>query len=97
VVILPKLYSGGSNLKTAEAIVSGRPIVATRLAFEGFEACTDLNDITITDDPSEFWESVDRYLSSGHTTAHRSPESVQDLLWENSLRPMVAAVSSAFG
>ena len=35
VVILPKTRGGGSNLKTAEALLSGRPTVATPKAFPG--------------------------------------------------------------
>lgn len=89
VVILPKMYSGGSNLKTAEAIISGRPIVATRLAFEGFEQWIGLPGVAIADDPDEFWRLVDGYLMNGHVEQSRPQESVEGLLWKNCLRPMI--------
>jgi len=94
VIILPKLYSGGSNLKTAEAVVSGRPVVATRLAFEGFEGVVDLPNVVIADEPNEFWSLVSHYMSADRIPVSRSAESVQSLLWQNCLRPMIEAVSS---
>jgi len=95
VVILPKLYSGGSNLKTAEALVSGRPIVATRLAFEGFEPWIDLPNIAIADDPDEFWTLADHYLSRDKVEPFRPPNAVEGLLWKNGLQPMIHAAESA--
>lgn len=94
VVILPKMYSGGSNLKTAEALVSGRPIVATRLAFEGFEPWVDLPDIAIADDPDEFWKLVDRYLSADTIKVSRPLDAIDGLKWENCLKPMVRAAEA---
>ena len=95
VVILPKMYSGGSNLKTAEAIVSGRPIVATKLAFEGFEQWIDLHGVAIADDPDEFWRLVDSYLMNEHVEQPRLQETVEGLLWKNCLKPMIRAAESA--
>lgn len=90
-VILPKAYSGGSNLKTAEALASGRPVVATRRAFEGFEAFMDLPGVTITDDPDLFWRAVDDHLASPVGGATRTPGQMSGLLWEECLKPMVRA------
>lgn len=95
VIILPKMYSGGSNLKTAEAIVSGRPIVATRLAFEGFEQWIGLLGVAIADDPDEFWRLVDSYLMNEHVEQSRLQETVEGLLWKNCLMPMIRAAESA--
>jgi glycosyltransferase involved in cell wall biosynthesis len=95
VVILPKMYSGGSNLKTAEAIFSGRPIVATKLAFEGFEQWIGLPGVAIADDPDEFWSLVDSYLMNEHVEQPRLQETVEGLLWKNCLKPMIRAVESA--
>lgn len=95
VVILPKMYSGGSNLKTAEAIVSGRPIVATKLAFEGFEQWIGLPGVAIADDPDEFWSLVDSYLVNEHLEQPRLQETIEGLLWKNCLKPMIRAAESA--
>jgi hypothetical protein len=37
VILLPIAYGGGTNLKTAEALVAGRPIVASIESFRGYE------------------------------------------------------------
>ncbi len=90
-VILPKMYSGGSNLKTAEALVSGRPLVATRLAFEGFESFTDLPGIYIEDEPDAFWAAVNDRFADRSAAPVRSPEMMSGLLWRECLMPMVRA------
>ena len=90
-VILPKTLSGGSNLKTAEALASGRPIVTTNLAFEGFEAFRGLPGVMIADEPHAFWGAVDNLLSADTPATRRSPEMMSGLLWCECLRPMVRA------
>lgn len=92
VVILPKLYSGGSNLKTAEALVSGRSVVATRRAFEGFEAFTDLPGVIIEDDADAFWNAVNDLLANNMLPSLRTPDALRGLLWQECLKPMVRAV-----
>jgi glycosyltransferase involved in cell wall biosynthesis len=90
-VILPKMYSGGSNLKTAEALASGRPVVATRRAFEGFESFIDLPDIFIEDDPNSFWSAVNDRFADRSSAPVRSSEMMSGLLWHECLTPMVRA------
>jgi glycosyltransferase involved in cell wall biosynthesis len=90
-VILPKLYSGGSNLKTAEALVSGRPLIATRRAFEGFESFADLPGIYIEDEPDAFWTAVNDRFADRSAAPVRSPEMMSGLLWRECLTPMVRA------
>lgn len=96
-VILPKMYSGGSNLKTAEALVSGRPLVATRLAFEGFESFTDLPGIYIEDEPDAFWAAVNDRFADRSAAPVRSPEMMSGLLWRECLMPMVRAAEDLVG
>ena len=91
VVVLPKTLGGGSNLKTAEALASGRPVVATGLAFQGFEQFADLPGVRIADDPDQFWAEVDALLSDAAVPPLRSPDSMAGLLWRECLRPMVSA------
>lgn len=54
VICLPIPYGGGSNLKTAEALVSGRPVVGTSVAFRGFEKYKDADYVRVVDMESEF-------------------------------------------
>ncbi len=93
VIILPKTRGGGSNLKTAEALVSGRPIVATRRAFEGFEPYLDCAGVTVEDDPAAFWRRVADLLAAdtgeAPTAPVRPPESVRALFWDACLDPMI--------
>jgi serine/threonine protein kinase len=46
---LSNLYEPGTNLKTAEALVSGRPIVGSRIAFRGYEMFMNSENVTVTD------------------------------------------------
>jgi hypothetical protein len=91
VIILPKTRGGGSNLKTAEALVSTRPIVATSRAFEGFEGHAHLPGVHIEDDPQAFWRRVaDMLAQPGDDVAeNRSAEMTSDLLWGPCLREMI--------
>jgi glycosyltransferase involved in cell wall biosynthesis len=94
VVILPKTLSGGSNLKTAEALASGRPVVATSRAFEGFESFQELPGVTIADDADLFWRAVDGFLSGDIPNILRPPEAMRGLLWKDCLEPMVRATEA---
>ena len=53
-IILPITQGGGSNIKTAEAIFSGKPIVGTSKSFRGYERYLALPHVYSTDDPAEF-------------------------------------------
>ncbi len=97
VIVLPKTRGAGSNLKTAEALVAGRPVVATRRAFEGFEAYLDLPGVTVEDDPAAFWRRIEDLLDDAAAPAPtplRSPESIRSLLWEACLAPMIACAEA---
>lgn len=54
IIALPIPYGGGSNLKTAEALVSGRPVVGTSISFRGFEEFADSKFVEITDSAADF-------------------------------------------
>lgn len=57
-VILPITDGEGSNLKTAEALESGRPIVATTKAFRGYEDAMSLPHVYIEDNPVQFRKRI---------------------------------------
>ena len=96
-VILPKTLGGGSNLKTAEALAKNRPIVATELAFQGFETFANLPAITIANEPNEFWGAVDSLLSGPVAATTRSMEAMNGLLWHECMKPMVHAAKDLLG
>ena len=64
VVLLPIQFGGGSNLKTAEAIASGKWVVATSTALRGFEAFRNARGILVADTPSEFRAAIVKALAS---------------------------------
>lgn len=89
-IVLPKTRGGGSNLKTAEALMSGRPIVATTRAFEGFEAHATDAGVTIEDEPARFWAAVRAHVEATRPSPdRRAPQTLQDLSWAACLAPMV--------
>lgn len=53
-IILPITFGGGSNLKTAEAISSCKPVIATTTACRGFDFVDQLSNFYITDDKQYF-------------------------------------------
>lgn len=84
-VMLPITSGGGSNLKTAEAIESGRPIVSTSLAFRGYEDVMDYSGIYIADTPAEF-RSVMRNLLDSERVDNQVPKNVvSQYYWSNTL------------
>ena len=85
-ILLPITSGGGSNLKTAEAILSGRPIVATQHAFRGFEGFTDLPHVYVCDSVESFQSTVTRLVSEGYIpTDTENTERRQSVVWENCL------------
>jgi hypothetical protein len=95
VVLLPIVDGGGSNLKTAEAILSGKKIVATTFAFRGFEEYMDLPNVYIATTPSSFRETITRALAAPfqERTADeiKRAERVQ---WQYSLQNLVEKVAT---
>jgi hypothetical protein len=60
--LLPVTSGGGSNLKTAEALYSGRHVVATPLAMRGFEHLSDLPGLQIARPGPDFASAVSHSL-----------------------------------
>jgi glycosyltransferase involved in cell wall biosynthesis len=88
VVVLPKVYGGGSNLKTAEALLSGRPIVGNDGAFIGFEPYRGLGAVHIENDPRAFWTHVAELLRGPAPKKGRLGKR-EELEWSQCLIPMV--------
>lgn len=63
-IILPITTGEGTNLKTPEALLSGKPIIATTKAFRGFEAYAGRLHVHIADDPQDFRNETARALSA---------------------------------
>jgi len=90
VVLLPITSGGGSNLKTAEAIISGKRIVATTYAFRGFEEYNCLPNIYTADNRETFRDTILMALNSPYKP--RTPQQValaERVQWHYCLRPLL--------
>jgi glycosyltransferase involved in cell wall biosynthesis len=88
--ILPVRTGSGSNLKAAEALYSGKPIVATPKAMIGFEQYIKARPVVVAETPKEFRSAV----SELYLTKMNNPEKynvLDELLWENCLRVATSA------
>ena len=63
-ILLPIVSGGGTNLKTAEALLAGRRIIATSTAFRGFEDYMANGDVSIADRPEDFRDAMDRVIDA---------------------------------
>jgi hypothetical protein len=91
--MLPITTGGGSNLKAAEAILSGRKIVATQYAFRGYEEYLELPNIYLADAEPEFKKSLLQAINSKYI--ERTPEQVElaeHVKWEYCLQPISKVV-----
>lgn len=91
--VLPVTSGGGSNLKTAEALYSGRHVVATRMALRGFEAFEDLPGLRLCEPGPPFAAAVSAVLNqplpAPDAVSSRRRES---LGWPHALATLCAAV-----
>jgi glycosyltransferase involved in cell wall biosynthesis len=95
VIVLPIPYGGGSNLKTAEALVSGRPIVATTTSFRGFEEFAKSELVRITDDKRFFRDLIDTGCRYKLPSVKR--EGVERLTWSGTTQKLKDYLRSISG
>lgn len=86
VIILPITSGGGSNLKTAEAILSGKPVVATKMACRGFDEVTRYSNFSIKESGKEFINEIKLYLRSDYEKLSIEELSLrQEVRWDRVL------------
>ena len=85
VILLPIPYGGGSNLKTAEAICSGRPIVGTTKSFREFDDFIGSRNTIVEDDIDSFKEACFNFIEEKLPTVYRYGH--EKLLWKSTLEP----------
>lgn len=80
-LLLPITDGGGSNIKTVEALLSGRPIVGTSFAFRSYEEFKGLERVTIRDSANEFRAAIQRtVLEAPRPSAVPEPE-LESITW----------------
>ncbi|MCP8467865.1 hypothetical protein NK553_28340 [Pseudomonas sp. ZM23] len=84
--LLPIPHGGGSNIKTAEAIYSGKHVVGSETAFRGFEDYLDLPQINVARSPKDFQHAMRKLLGENHGgTTEAGSGSRKALLWSQTL------------
>jgi glycosyltransferase involved in cell wall biosynthesis len=91
-LILPIGDGAGTNLKTAEALVSGRPIVATPISLRGFEAHAQHPCLHLAETPAAFDAAMQGALAQREADLHDAR--AQLLLWPRTLAPLVPALAA---
>lgn len=89
VMLLPIPYGGGSNVKTAEALLSGKRVIATPSAMRGFTEFQSFPAVKMVDNEQSFVEALFDAFEAGPLPP--SDGGLLDgLLWDNTLAPIVA-------
>ena len=86
VILLPVSYGGGTNLKTAEALLSNKKIVATQYAFRGFEEYKNISGIYFADTKKDFIQSLLKALNDPPLLRKKEEmQKVKGVLWKHCL------------
>jgi glycosyltransferase involved in cell wall biosynthesis len=89
-VLLPILYGGGSNVKTAEALLSGRAVVASPTAMRGYDGFDGVPGLTVAgDSPQAFAAAVLAALDRAPEAPDGSHPKLRALLWDETVQPLV--------
>jgi Glycosyl transferases group 1/Glycosyl transferase 4-like domain len=86
---LPITHGGGTNLKTAEAILSGKWVVATSVAMRGFSEFEGAQGILVEDERRAFRDRLRDVLARPRLELDSATrEARRGVEWENSLAPL---------
>lgn len=94
VIVLPITEGGGSNIKTAEALYSGKHVLGTPVSFRGFDAYLDLPGVHVAEPGRAFTQKLQELLQQPlPEIGQRDLEKRQTLLWTHTLAPMTEALA----
>lgn len=92
-LLLPLIEGGGSNLKTAEALLSQKPIVGTSHGFRAFEMFINYPTINVSDDPEKFRKLIAKVLREKQPKlSGKQVEKLDQVTWDSCLRSAVEGV-----
>lgn len=94
VILLPITTGGGSNLKTAEAIYSGRPTLATPHALRGYGDAAQWPTITVADTPDAYRRKLRALLDRADDEASLTAVDKSAVTWAKTLAPLPSAAAS---
>jgi glycosyltransferase involved in cell wall biosynthesis len=99
VFILPTTTGGGSHLKTAEALYTGKPVVATPHGMRGFEHLIDLPGVQVVAPGPEFGRTLSRVLNED-AAVHDTPDDRarrDALTWRHTLADLAKRICGVDG
>lgn len=86
VIVLPITEGGGSNLKTAEAIMANKKVVATSHALRSFEWAAELPNLWVADTQDAFVTAIQRAIDAKTVARTKLEEKkAEQVLWVNQL------------
>jgi glycosyltransferase involved in cell wall biosynthesis len=88
-LLLPIEYGGGSNVKTAEALLSGRPIIGAAAAMRGFDAFGQVANVTVAVGSADFGSAMLAALDRPYRALGEVDPTLSSLLWESTAAPLV--------
>jgi len=95
VVLLPVTEGGGSNLKTAEALITGKKIVATPYAFRAYEEFMDYPNVYLANDQVSFRSALRKALDSAPKPFNQAQnKAIEKVLWDNCLQEAMEKVAT---
>lgn len=83
--VLPIASGGGTNIKTAEALMSGACVIGTPLAFRGYESFMDFPTVRIANTPQQFSNALRDILAPSQITPNLNADQLRvldGLNWE---------------
>jgi hypothetical protein len=93
-ILLPLTQGGGTNLKTAEALWSGKNIVATSVAMRGFEKFKESTGVQIADNSTDFKRKLRIAMEAAlPVLSAEEIEKRKSVLWSGCLKPLVEVMS----
>jgi hypothetical protein len=93
VILLPITAGGGSNLKTAEAIYAGKPVLATKLALRGYGSPNHWPTIVTADNADAFRRALRDLLDKPVASLPPDYNRLRsEVTWQRTLEPLVAAM-----
>lgn len=94
-LVLPLTQGGGTNLKTAEALWSGRHVVATSVAMRGFEAFHEAPGVTVADTPAAFKAALRAAMQAAPLVLSEPQQAARRVvLWEACLQALPSFVET---
>lgn len=82
-VLLPVTEGGGTNLKTAEALFSNRPVISTDKSFIGYEDFKSSEGVYTANNPEEFISVMRMFM---YVKENFDRKDLQQLTWSSNFR-----------